>query len=157
MNAVCSHKFIHWQEFFWWLSSSGRWRRVALPEDDNHHSHRRGNLKSYKEFFYFLKILLMFVLLGFNPNLFSSESRNILWHDGWKPELWSEKRLPLLVNGSVNTLTRRRIRCNNIGTVAMRSLQRLQNEDTSQFSSESWVESRRLESAVSSCMLAAVT
>jgi hypothetical protein len=56
-----------------WLSSSGRWHRVALirtdvsedriassetsvlitatrchlPEDDNHHSHRRGNLKSY--------------------------------------------------------------------------------------------------------------
>jgi hypothetical protein len=79
---------------FWWLSSSGRWHRVALirtdvsedrnasifrvheceqvtersckllyrhrlvgatrchlPEDDNHHSHRRGNLKSYKLFF----------------------------------------------------------------------------------------------------------
>jgi hypothetical protein len=37
----------------WWLSSSGRWvliraTRRHLPEDDNHHSHRRGNLKSYK-------------------------------------------------------------------------------------------------------------
>jgi hypothetical protein len=34
------------------LSSSGRWCRVALirtylPEDDNRHSYRRGNLKSY--------------------------------------------------------------------------------------------------------------
>jgi hypothetical protein len=25
-----------------------------LPEDDNHHSHRRGNLKSYKPEFIFL-------------------------------------------------------------------------------------------------------
>jgi hypothetical protein len=27
--------------------------RRHLPEDDNHHSHRRGNLKSYKEGYYF--------------------------------------------------------------------------------------------------------
>jgi hypothetical protein len=26
--------------------------RPHLPEDDNHHSHRRGNLKSYKEINY---------------------------------------------------------------------------------------------------------
>jgi hypothetical protein len=25
------------------------WEMTPLPEDDNHHSHRRGNLKSYKD------------------------------------------------------------------------------------------------------------
>jgi hypothetical protein len=31
--------------------------RRHLPEDDNHHSHRRGNLKSYTESFVISKIL----------------------------------------------------------------------------------------------------
>jgi hypothetical protein len=33
---------------FWEMTPCGSYH---LPEDDNHHSHRRGNLKSYKNFF----------------------------------------------------------------------------------------------------------
>jgi hypothetical protein len=40
----------------WILSKEFHFDDYHLPEDDNHHSHRRGNLKSYTDF-----ILLTFV------------------------------------------------------------------------------------------------
>jgi hypothetical protein len=32
---------------------------VWLPEDDNHHSHRRGNLKSYMTFVFYVGLYLI--------------------------------------------------------------------------------------------------
>jgi hypothetical protein len=35
---------------FWEMTPCGSYKNLSLPEDDNHHSHRRGNLKSYTLF-----------------------------------------------------------------------------------------------------------
>jgi hypothetical protein len=46
------------------------------------------------------------VLQIFLKYTFRRKMLKILWHDGWIPEWWSQKRRPMLRKGSVNTFLR---------------------------------------------------
>jgi hypothetical protein len=39
----------------------------------------------------------------------SSLKDGAMWHDAWKTEYWSQNRMPLIGNGSVNTFPRQQI------------------------------------------------
>jgi hypothetical protein len=76
-----------------------------------------------------------------NPSLMQHYE---LWHDGWKPEYWREKRRPLVRNSSANMLAGQRIRKQQWKNCWTLCFLYGPCRGPSEKVSQSWVESRQL-------------